>query len=103
MSHQERPVLIALRKVKRNKFRAPFAQDLRPHFRSWAIDKANRFCRNSPNSNRPKYNMTASAKTISTESLQPEGRTFPPPSDAIKRAHINAETYMQMYERSVQD
>ena len=47
--------------------------------------------------------MTAPAKTISTQSLQPEGRTFPPPADAIKRAHINAESYKQMYERSVND
>src|SRR6185295_9137793 len=47
--------------------------------------------------------MTQPAKTISTESLQQEGRTFPPPADAVKRAWINSETYKKMYERSVKD
>lgn len=47
--------------------------------------------------------MTQQAKTISTESLQQEGRTFPPPADAVRRAHINASTYAKMYERSVKD
>src|SRR5260221_2789766 len=47
--------------------------------------------------------MSASAKTISTESLQQEGRTFPPPADAVKRACITAEIYKKMYERSVKD
>ena len=47
--------------------------------------------------------MTAPTQTISTESLQQQGRTFAPPAGAIQRAHINAETYKQMYERSVND
>jgi len=47
--------------------------------------------------------MTQPTKTISTESLQPEGRTFPPPPEAVKRAWINAEQYQQMYERSLKD
>ena len=47
--------------------------------------------------------MTQPAKTISTQSLQQEGRTFPPTADAVKRAYINAETYKKMYERSVKD
>ncbi|MSU58258.1 MAG: acetate--CoA ligase [Pedosphaera sp.] len=47
--------------------------------------------------------MTQPAKAISTESLQQQGRTFPPPADAIQRAHINAETYQKMYARSVND
>ena len=47
--------------------------------------------------------MSAPSQTISTESLQQEGRTFPPPADAVRRAHINATTYAKMYERSVKD
>jgi acetyl-CoA synthetase len=47
--------------------------------------------------------MPQPTKTISTESLQQEGRTFPPSADAVKRAHINAGTYQKMYERSVKD
>ncbi len=47
--------------------------------------------------------MTPPAKTISTESLQQEGRCFPPPAEAVKRAYIDAATYQQMYERSVKD
>ncbi len=47
--------------------------------------------------------MTQPAKIISTESLQHEGRTFPPPPDAVQRAYLNAETYKKMYERSVKD
>jgi acetyl-CoA synthetase len=47
--------------------------------------------------------MTQPAKAISTESLQQEGRTFPPASAAVERAHINAATYAKMYQRSVQD
>jgi acetyl-CoA synthetase len=47
--------------------------------------------------------MTSPAKTISTESLQHETRTFPPAAAAMERAHINAATYAKMYERSVQD
>ncbi len=47
--------------------------------------------------------MTQPANSISTQSLQQEGRTFPPPSEAVKRAHIDAATYSKMYERSVKD
>ncbi len=47
--------------------------------------------------------MTEPTKTISTDSLLQESRTFPPPAPAVKRAWINAETYRQMYERSVKD
>jgi len=47
--------------------------------------------------------MSAPSQAISTQSLQQAGRTFPPPADAIKRAHINAATYAKMYERSVKD
>ena len=45
--------------------------------------------------------MTQPAKTISTESLQQEGRTFPPSPETVARAHLNAETYAKMYARSV--
>ncbi len=47
--------------------------------------------------------MSAPSQTISTESLQQEGRTFPPPADAVRRAHINAATYAKMYDRSVKE
>ena len=47
--------------------------------------------------------MSQPAKTISTESLQQEGRTFPPSPEVIARAHINAETYAKMYARSVSE
>ena len=47
--------------------------------------------------------MTQPAKAISTDSLLQETRTFPPSPEATKRAHINAETYKKMYERSVKD
>ncbi len=47
--------------------------------------------------------MTQPAKAISTDSLLQETRTFPPPADVVKRAHINAATYRSMYERSVKD
>jgi acetyl-CoA synthetase len=47
--------------------------------------------------------MTQPAKTISTESLQHEGRTFPPASEVVQRAHINAETYAKLYARSVRE
>ncbi|MFM1941900.1 MAG: acetyl-coenzyme synthetase [Verrucomicrobiota bacterium] len=42
-------------------------------------------------------------KAISTNSLLTENRTFPPAPETVNRAHINAETYQQMYERSVKD
>jgi acetyl-CoA synthetase len=47
--------------------------------------------------------MTQPAKAISTESLQHEGRTFPPAPEVAQRAWINAATYQKMYERSVKD
>ena len=47
--------------------------------------------------------MTERAKTISTESLQHEGRAFPPAAEVVNRAHINAATYQKMYKRSVKD
>jgi acetyl-CoA synthetase len=47
--------------------------------------------------------MTQPAKTISTESLQQEGRSFPPSPEVVKRAWINAEQYQQMYARSVNE
>jgi acetyl-CoA synthetase len=47
--------------------------------------------------------MPAPSKTISTESLQQQGRTFPPTAAAVKRAWINAGTYQKMYDRSVKD
>jgi hypothetical protein len=47
--------------------------------------------------------MTQPAKTISTESLQHEGRTFPPAPEVVKRAHINAEAYAKLYARSVSE
>ncbi|MFO1513476.1 MAG: acetate--CoA ligase [Verrucomicrobiota bacterium] len=47
--------------------------------------------------------MTQPAKAISTESLQQEGRTYPPSAEAVKRAYLNVEAYQKMYERSVKD
>ncbi len=47
--------------------------------------------------------MTQPAKAISTESLQQEGRTYPPSADAVKRAYFNADAYQKMYERSVKE
>jgi acetyl-CoA synthetase len=42
-------------------------------------------------------------EAISTDSLMSEKRTFPPSADVIERAHINAEKYKEMYERSIND
>jgi len=47
--------------------------------------------------------MTPPAKTISTESLQHETRTFPPGLEVVQRAHLNAATYAEMYARSVNE
>ena len=47
--------------------------------------------------------MTQPTKTISTDSLLQETRSFPPAPETAKRAWINDETYRQMYQRSVQD
>jgi acetyl-CoA synthetase len=40
---------------------------------------------------------------ISTDSLMTEERSFPPSAEVIKRAHINADKYKEMYERSIND
>src|SRR5450759_5855747 len=42
-------------------------------------------------------------KTISTESLSHESRTFPPSPEVIKRAHLNAAQFEAMYERSIRE
>ena len=47
--------------------------------------------------------MTTSHQTISTDSLQPEGRTFPPSPEIIKRAHLNAAQFNVMYQRSLRE
>jgi acetyl-CoA synthetase len=47
--------------------------------------------------------MADQIKTVSTNSLQQEGRTFPPSPEVVKRAYLNAEQYQAMYDRSVQD
>jgi len=43
------------------------------------------------------------AEPMKTNSLMQENRTFPPSPEVVKRAWINAETYKQMYERSIKD
>lgn len=40
---------------------------------------------------------------ISTDSLMTEKRTFPPSEEVIARAYIDAKTYKEMYERSIND
>jgi acetyl-CoA synthetase len=42
-------------------------------------------------------------EAISTDSLMTEERTFPPSDEVVARAHINAEQYKTMYERSIED
>ncbi len=42
-------------------------------------------------------------EAISTASFMDERRTFPPSKEVVERAHINAEKYKEMYERSVND
>jgi len=44
-----------------------------------------------------------SQPTISTESLQHETRTFPPAPEVVRRAHLNAEQYQAMYDRSIRE
>jgi acetyl-CoA synthetase len=41
--------------------------------------------------------------TISTESLQHEGRTFPPPPEVVKHAHLNTAQFNALYERSIRE
>jgi len=40
---------------------------------------------------------------ISTDSFMTEERTFPPSKEVVERAHIDAEKYREMYERSIND
>jgi len=47
--------------------------------------------------------MTDQPKTVSTSSLQHEGRTFPPPAAAVDRAYIDAAQYQMMYESSIKE
>lgn len=47
--------------------------------------------------------MSETKQPLSTDSLLQEKRKFPPPEEFVKRAHINAEQYQAMYERSVKD
>jgi acetyl-CoA synthetase len=42
-------------------------------------------------------------QTISTDSLMTEKRTFPPSPEVVARAHLNAEQYRELYDRSVND
>jgi len=42
-------------------------------------------------------------KTISTDSLQHAGRTFPPSAAVVARAHLNAAQYGAMYARSIRE
>ena len=42
-------------------------------------------------------------KTISTDSLQQEGRTFPPSPEVVKHALINSPQYDAMYARSIRE
>ena len=44
-----------------------------------------------------------SDKTISTESLQHEGRTFPPSPEVVKHALLNAAQFAALYKRSVRE
>jgi acetyl-CoA synthetase len=62
------------------------------------------FAENKPhNPDTPESIMTEPTKTVSTSSLMQETRTFPPSPEVIRRAHINAEQYQRMYERSIKD
>jgi acetyl-CoA synthetase len=47
--------------------------------------------------------MTTPSKTISTESLQQEGRTFPPSPQIVKHALLNAAQFSALYERSLRN
>jgi len=47
--------------------------------------------------------MSQQPQTVSTASLMTENRTFPPSAEVVKRAHINAAKYKEMYDRSVKD
>ena len=47
--------------------------------------------------------MIEPSQTVSTSSLQHEGRTFPPPADAVSRAYLDAAQYQKMYDRSIKE
>src|ERR1700690_11547 len=47
--------------------------------------------------------MTMPNKTISTDSLQQEGRTFPPSPESLKRAHLNAAQFAALCQRSLRE
>ena len=47
--------------------------------------------------------MTEPIKTVSTSSLMQEGQSFPPSAEVVNRAHINAEKYQAMYDRSIKE
>src|SRR5690348_18063009 len=60
-----------------------------------------RSCRNSQTQTE-KITMTQPAKAISTESLQHEGRTFPPAPEAVQRSWINAATRSEEHTSELQ-
>jgi len=64
-----------------------------------AIDTGGKFCGNAPNQTR----MTTQNKTISTESLSHESRTFPPSPEVLKRALLNAAQFDALYEHSLRE
>ncbi|MCP5517766.1 MAG: acetate--CoA ligase [Verrucomicrobiales bacterium] len=47
--------------------------------------------------------MTEPNKTVSTNSLLQENRTFPPAPEVVENAYLNAAQYQEMYDRSVND
>jgi acetyl-CoA synthetase len=47
--------------------------------------------------------MSEQAQPISTDSLLTENRTFPPSAEMVKSAHITAQSYEEMYRRSIED
>ncbi|UCF81065.1 MAG: acetate--CoA ligase [Acidobacteriota bacterium] len=47
--------------------------------------------------------MIQDKTALSTDSLLQETRTFPPSGEVVKRAHLDAEAYEAMYERSVEE
>jgi acetyl-CoA synthetase len=47
--------------------------------------------------------MSEPTKTVSTNSLLQETRTFPPSPEVIQRAYLNAEQYQRMYDRSIKE
>ena len=44
-----------------------------------------------------------SQSTISTESLQQQGRTFPPSPEVVQHAHLNRAQFNALYERSIRE